>query len=41
MNEVSDEQLFIIMQYLWERGMEKKRIKQAADVFYKMKSEQA
>lgn len=41
MNLVSDEQLFIIMQYLWERGMDKMRIKNAADVFYKLKSEQS
>ena len=40
MSDVSDEQLFIIMQYLWERDVEKVRIQHAAEAFYKLKAEQ-
>ena len=41
MNGVSDEQLFIIMQYLSENGVDKNRVKNAADAFYTVKKRKA
>ena len=36
---MTDEQLAIIMEYLWQRGVDKKRIKKAADIWYAIKEQ--
>lgn len=36
---MSDEQLAIIMEYLWQKGVSKERIKKAVDIWWKIKAE--
>lgn len=36
---MTDEQLAIIMEYLWLRGVDKRRIKKAADIWYSIKEQ--
>lgn len=36
---MTDEQLAIIMEYLWQQGVDKRRIKKAADIWYSIKGE--
>jgi uncharacterized protein YggL (DUF469 family) len=38
---MTDEQLAIIMEYLWQQGVEPKRIKKAVDIWWKIKRGQA
>jgi hypothetical protein len=34
---MSDEQLALIMEYLWKQGVDKRRIKKAVDIWWKIK----
>ena len=35
--QMTDEQLAIIMEYLWQQGFDKKRVKKAVDILYAIK----
>jgi hypothetical protein len=36
---MTDEELAYIMEFLWQRGVDKERVKKAIDIWYRIKEE--